>query len=196
MGRPRAFDEQLVVRQLREAFHDHGYGGTSIEDLSTASGLNRSSLYAAFGDKHALFMRCCSDYCEQESIAIARQLAGGDEGALQRLRDHFSSKTSNPPASRRGCLLAKVTAERASDDAEVARMATSFYANYEGTLTECVAHGQAAGDLRHDIPASDAAALLLAALRGIEALGRTGPPPQALQRIAGAALDSLTIPRT
>jgi TetR/AcrR family transcriptional repressor of nem operon len=113
---------------------------------------------------------------------------------VERLRDHFSSKTNDPLASRRGCLLAKVIAERASDDAELARIATNFYADYERALTECVARGQAAGDLRHDIPASDGAALLLGALRGIEALGRTEQPPQALQRIAQTALDCLSTP--
>jgi TetR/AcrR family transcriptional repressor of nem operon len=193
-GRPRTFDVQQVVRQARDVFHDHGYGGTSIEDLSAASGLNRSSLYATFGDKHTLFMRCFADYCDEQATVIARDLGGEEEGAVQRLRDHFSSKTSDPFASRRGCLLAKVTAERAGVDAELASMATNFYADYLRALTECVACGQAAGDLRQDIPASDGAALLLGALRGIEALGRTEQPPQALQRIAQTALNCLCEP--
>ena len=191
MGRPRSYDAPHVVRQARETFHDHGYTATSIEQLSTATGLNRSSLYGAFGDKRGLFMHCFSEYCEQESRLIAEELSGDDAGALSRLRGHFRLKTGDPIASRRGCLLAKSTAELASEDHEIARMAKAFYASYEQALGDCVAHAQAAGDLRADIAAADAGAMLLAVLRGIEALGRAGHSKRALQRLADTTLSSL-----
>src|SRR4029079_19211446 len=86
------------------------------------------------------------------------------------------------------CLLAKSTAELASADPEVAGMAKGFYANYERALAHCVRQAQRVGDLRPDIAAADAGAMLLAALRGIEALGRAGRSRRALRRVGDTTL--------
>lgn len=56
MARPRSFDTAAVVRQARDAFVAGGYRGTSVEDLLTATGLSRASLYQAFGSKRGLFL--------------------------------------------------------------------------------------------------------------------------------------------
>src|ERR1700709_2209517 len=121
MARPRSFDEPRVLRQAREGFHDHGYTATSGEQLSQATGLNRSSLYGTFGDKHELFMQSFTQYCDENSHFISDELSGDEAGALKRLRRHLRGKDSDPVASRRGCLLAKSTAELAGDDPDVAR---------------------------------------------------------------------------
>jgi TetR/AcrR family transcriptional regulator, transcriptional repressor for nem operon len=191
MARPRTFDETQVARRARDAFHDHGYAATSVEQLTAATGLRRSSLYGAFGDKHGLFLRAFSQYCDEEMSIVQEQLAGEDAGAFGRLRRHLRSKTSDPAASRRGCMLAKATAELAGEDPDVARIAADAYGIYEQALIDCVRGAQAAGDARSDLDPADAGALLLAVLRGIEALGRAGRPKRALRVIADTALTSL-----
>lgn len=190
MARPRTFDEHAVIRQAREVFHDRGYAPTSVGDLTAATGLSRSSLYGAFDDKHTLFLRSFAQYCDEEKQRLEHELAGDDRGARARIERHFAGKI-DPVASPRGCLLAKAAAELASEDAEVARLAGDFYATYERALVDCVRGAQAAGDLRTDLDAADAGALLLASLRGIEALGRAGRPVASLRAIAGATLASL-----
>ena len=192
MARPRTFDETQVTRRARDAFHDHGYAATSVEQLSAATGLRRSSLYGAFGDKHGLFLRAFSQYCDEDMRVIREELAGDDAGAFARLARHLRSKTSDPAASRRGYMLAKATAELAGEDPEVARIAADAYGVYEQALIDCFRGAQAAGDARSDLDPTDGGALLLAVLRGIEALGRGGRPARALQAIADAALSSLS----
>ncbi|MEV4420102.1 TetR/AcrR family transcriptional regulator [Patulibacter sp. NPDC049589] len=191
MARPRAFDEPDVTRQARDAFHDHGYAATSVEHLTAATGLSRSSLYGAFGDKHGLFLRSFTQYCDENAASIERELAGDDRGARGRLEAHLRGKVADPEASRRGCLLAKATAELAGEDADVARTATDFYAVYERALADCVRGAQAAGDLRTDLDPAAAGALLLSVLRGIETLGRAGRPQAALQAAADTAMAAL-----
>jgi TetR/AcrR family transcriptional regulator, transcriptional repressor for nem operon len=191
MGRPRGYERTEVLRRARDTFHDHGYAATSIEQLSQATRLNRSSLYGAFGDKHGLFMDAFTQYRDEELVRLREELAGDPAHALTRLRDHFRAKTADPAASRRGCLLAKSTAELAAQDAEVAGMARAFYAAYERALADCVAQAQATGDLRSDLAPDRAGAMLLAVLRGIEALGRAGQSRRALQEIADTALAAL-----
>jgi TetR/AcrR family transcriptional repressor of nem operon len=196
MARPRTFDESLVTRQAREAFHDHGYAATSVQDLTAATGLSRSSLYGAFGDKHGVFLRSVAQYCDDHAEAIERELDGDDRGARGRLEAHLRSKVSDPEAPRRGCLLAKATAELAGEDADVARTATDFYARYEGALSACVRGAQAAGDVRADLDPAAAGALLLTMLRGMETLGRAGHPAAALRSAVDTALAVLAVAAT
>src|ERR1044072_4118836 len=124
MARPRSFDETDVVRRARDVFHDHGYAATSVEQLTEATGLQRSSLYGAFGDKHGLFLRAFDQYCEETIGGVVVELSGDDAGALKRLRRHLRTKGSDPVASRRGCMLAGATAELAGEDPDVARVAS------------------------------------------------------------------------
>jgi TetR/AcrR family transcriptional repressor of nem operon len=191
MARTRTFDEQQVTRRAREAFHDHGYAATSVEQLTAATGLQRSSLYGAFGDKHGLFLRAFTQYCDEEMASVEAELSGDDAGAFARLARHMRSKTADPAASRRGCMLAKASAELAGEDPEVAKVARESYAIYERALTDCFRRAQAASDARADIDPGDAGAMLLATLRGIEALGQVGRSKRALRVIADTALSSL-----
>lgn len=189
--RPRAFDEPEVTRLARETFHDRGYAATSVEHLTAATGLSRSSLYGAFGDKHGLFLRSLGQYCDGVAAMLVRELEGEDADAYERLARHVRDQARDPDGLRRGCLLAKATGELAGEDPEVSRMALETFAAYEEALAACVRGAQATGDLRDDLDPADAAALLLSVLRGIEALGRAGRPPAALQAMADTALAAL-----
>jgi AcrR family transcriptional regulator len=194
MGRPRTFDESEVLRRARGAFQEHGYAATSVEDLTAATGLQRSSLYGTFGDKHELFVRSMTQYCEENIGAAIRNLEGDDAGAFARLERHLAVKPTDSPGPRRGCMLAKATAELASEDPDVARVAAAAYAAYERAFVDCFRGAQAVGDIREDIEPAAGGALMLAVMRGIEALGRAGHSTEALQSIADAALQSVASP--
>ncbi len=68
MSRPRNFDEDEALDAAMHLFWTHGYEGTSLRDLTEAMGLNRPSLYAAFGNKEALFRKALDLY-EREKLA-------------------------------------------------------------------------------------------------------------------------------
>jgi len=61
-GRPRAYDPDDALERAIRAFWKTGYSGTSLDDLSAATGMNRPSLYAAFGDKRALYLKALDHY--------------------------------------------------------------------------------------------------------------------------------------
>ena len=64
MARPREFDEDRVIEVLTRVFWEKGYEATSMQDLVKATGLLKGSLYGAFGDKKALYMKVWeSFYC-------------------------------------------------------------------------------------------------------------------------------------
>src|ERR1700752_4820170 len=64
MGRPRGFDEDVALEAAMQVFWEKSYEGATLSDLTSAMGINRSSMYAAFGDKAALFRRAMERYGE------------------------------------------------------------------------------------------------------------------------------------
>ena len=191
MGRPRKFDEHDVLVAVRRQFNETGYHGTSVEDLSRATGLSKGSLYGAFGDKDALFRRVFEEYCENSDESAAARVEGPEEQALDRLRAWLAAPEGCP--DRRGCLLAKTTAELAwEDDAIAARS----LAAHETLLESCrllIEQAQRAG---HIDPTADATALgglVLATHRGLEALLKAGMDTKTLNRIADTAIDSIAL---
>lgn len=196
MARPRSFDERAVLRTARDQFWSTGYAGTKIDDIAAATGLGKGSLYGAFGDKHALFLRVYDDYCTEATEATRRLLEGPDETAYQRLREHVVTIARDTAADtdHRGCLIAKSTAECAQHDEAIAARSHRVFHDLHALLADCVAAAQRAGDIAAGHDPAHLAGLLLAVNRGIEALGKGGSSPAELTTIAETALAVLPKP--
>jgi AcrR family transcriptional regulator len=190
MARPRSFDESEVLRAARDQFWSTGYTGTSMDDILAATGLGKGSLYGAFGDKHQLFLRVFDDYCTAVTEAVRGALEGPDDGAYERLRAHVLAvaQATGSDTCLRGCLLAKGTAELAAADPAIAARASRAFRDLEDLITSCVAAAQRAGDIQPGADPARLAGLLLAVLRGIEALGKGGRSPDSLRAIAETVL--------
>jgi TetR/AcrR family transcriptional repressor of nem operon len=195
MARPRTFDEADVVRSARNQFHRSGYAGTSLEDLCRVTGLGKGSLYASFGDKHDLFMRAFDLYC-REVVAQARADLSGPGPAYPRLLGHIRlmAKTTVADRKRVGCLLAKGTAELSGTDPDVSERALATFVDLHGALADSIAAAQREGDLAREADPNRLAALLLAVLRGIEALGKAGADAALIHDVAEQAIALLPLP--
>ncbi|MGH6953510.1 MAG: TetR/AcrR family transcriptional regulator, partial [Alphaproteobacteria bacterium] len=109
-----------------------GYEATSIQDLVEATGLNRGSLYGAFGDKHALLLATLDRY---RRAVVGPWLATlGDSGAgAKQLRRFLATLAASATADpeRRGCLLVNMAVERAAEDPAVGERAGDYLAGLE-----------------------------------------------------------------
>lgn len=191
MARPRKFDEQDVLVAVHQQFNETGYHGTSVGDLSRVTGLSKGSLYGTFGDKETLFQRVFEDYCAGAEEGLAALLDGPEDHALDRIRGWLTAPEGS--TDRRGCLLAKATAELAwENDAVAARSLAAYEALLDG-CRQLVEQAQRAG---HIDPAADAAVLgglILTTQRGLEALAKAGVDAEARNRIANATVDSIAL---
>lgn len=196
MARPREFDEDDVLREARDQFWASGYAGTSMDAIAAATGLGKGSLYGAFGDKHQLFLRVFDSYCGEIVDRVRRRLKGPESEAFARLREHVQAAAANTAADteRRGCLLAKGTAELAGRDPAVAARSLEAFDALEALLVTEIEAAQRHGDIRADADPRHLAVLLLAVLRGIEALGKAGKDEATLRAIAETALAVLPRP--
>lgn len=189
MARPRKFNEHDVVVAARRQFNETGFHGTSVDDISRVTGLSKGSLYGAFGDKDGLFRRAFDDYCAASDEAAEARLDGPEDEALDRARAWLRSPDGS--IDRHGCLLAKATAELASENDAVAARS---HAAYETLLDSCrrlVEQAQRAGRVDPNADAGALGGLILATHRGLEALGKAGVEARVLNGIADAAIDSI-----
>ncbi len=123
-GRPRAYDPGVALERATDAFWDAGFCGTSLDDLSSRTGMNRPSLYAAFGDKQALYLKTLDGYCASRRALIAAALGSGRplrdtlRAIYQRMLDLFLEGDRGA----RGCYIVGTAATEAVANPEVREM--------------------------------------------------------------------------
>lgn len=109
MARPRSFDIVTVVRRARDAFVTGGYRGTSVDDLLTATGLSRASLYQAFGSKRGLFLAALSDDTDQaidlDLLMVALMDLSADDAEIRARAAHLVGALGPDAADRLGTRM-------------------------------------------------------------------------------------------
>lgn len=192
MPRPRQFDEERVLSAVQAAFWDHGYAGTSLEDLLVASGLGKGSLYGAFGDKKSLFLRVLRRYDEANDHMLRGWLERAERG-VDVIREFVAGPLRDPSGeqARRGCLLANTAMELSVSAAEVAEEARRSYAATTAVLADAVRRAQREGDVAARLDPEVTACAVLAGQLGLVVLGRVGQEPAVLSAMAEALLDGL-----
>jgi TetR/AcrR family transcriptional regulator, transcriptional repressor for nem operon len=176
MGRPRTFDENDVVAAARDEFWSRGYAATSIDDLTSATGLGKGSLYGAFGDKHGLFLRALDDYIGTSLDSVRSQLRDPKYSAYDRLTRHIRAQAKAIAADKvhRGCMMAKSAAELSATDHAVERAVENAYVTWASELTDYIKEAQRDGTIDKKQDPQALATTVLAFMRGQEALHKGG----------------------
>ncbi|MCX5522330.1 TetR/AcrR family transcriptional regulator [Streptomyces bobili] len=205
MARPRSFDPDHVLHAAERQFRTSGYNGTSVDDISAATGLGRGSLYGAFDDKHGVLLQAMGGYFARMGQGPPKMLAGPDEGALERLHAYLLRAVHGvplapdvPPADDRAgaaCFAAKMAMEIGASDPEVQRLAHDCFSVVRTAVAECVRAAQRNGDIDPDADPDDLAYLLLTIIRGSDVVGAYGHSPDRLTSIAESAFALLPRPR-
>jgi TetR/AcrR family transcriptional repressor of nem operon len=176
MARPREFDEAAVLEAAVQCFWARGYEATSVRDLAEQMNIAGASLYNAFGDKRALFLRALRRYVEQGVFDRIARL----EGRLpprQAIAAFFEEivERSLSDKQRKGCLLVNSALEVAPHDAEFRRVVAGVLVETEAFFRRCAAAGQRAGTIAASQSPEDMARLLLGVLMGVRVLARARP---------------------
>jgi TetR/AcrR family transcriptional repressor of nem operon len=130
MARTREFDDETAVRAARDVFWEHGYASTSLAQLETATGLGRSSLYAAYGSKRGLFDRAAQSYLREVIGPLLAPLEAPNPGQHE-LVGYFLAlagwiRSSTPQIARRGCLMLNTALELNDLDAAATTMVRTY----------------------------------------------------------------------
>jgi len=189
-GRPRSFDVEAAVERAMGVFWSRGYHATALPDLLRATKLSRGSLYAAFGDKHSLFLRALDHYIADAVARMNIELGPGREpvDGLRAYLAGYADRTSGANG-RRGCLLAATAMELAGQDAEVSRRVASFFRTMEARVADALSRVKAAGRLADGVEPASAARILVCFVEGLRVVGKTAPARATSQATADALLD-------
>ena len=191
VGRPASFDQAQMLETIQSVFWENGYSATSLYDIMHSTGLGKGSLYGAYGSKEDMYLAAFTDYCDWTIKDAQERLSGSDEGAIVRLQKYVQARAKVGAGPRRGCMLAKGTAEVAGRFPKVDKLIEATFAALEREILQCVRAAQRAGDIARDRDARTIAVTLLAVVRGMEALGKAGVSSVSLSMVARGALDLL-----
>ncbi|WP_262693098.1 TetR/AcrR family transcriptional regulator [Kordiimonas aquimaris] len=187
MARPRKFEEEKVLNAIKNVFWQSGYEGTSYNDLIKASGLHKGSLYAAFGDKHALYLRALQEYDAREVRAAKDLLMGrgaaadmpGNARVIALLQAVVDAVTIHD--DRRGCLLCNAAMDQAPYDKDVEKSVAESMASMQEAFESALAEKHAGAALR--ATASAASAIYF----GMRVMVKSGAPIAMLEQAKDGA---------
>lgn len=194
MVRPRKFVEEEVVIAAAGAFVAGGYGGTTIEDLTRATGLGKQSLYNSFGGKRQLFLRALAASTTHIVDRARDTLAISTETPLDRVKAQLEALallfSSTGPIDS---LFTKATVELADRDDEVASAASDALRRLETEYRDCLAEARDEGQIAADADLESLATYFVAVTRGMEVLGHAGASRETLQTVASTSLRAIPL---
>jgi TetR/AcrR family transcriptional regulator, transcriptional repressor for nem operon len=192
MARSREFDPETVLDRAMMVFWSKGYEATSLSDLCDATELNRSSLYASFGDKHALFLQTINRYgnraVERVSAALSRPTPIRETLAVF-YANMIDQIIAGP--GRTGCFLGNCAAEVVRHDRIAAPIVRRNMERLEATFRDAFARAREQGDLSPDADIDALARFFLSNSQGLRLMGKTNADRRTLEDIAKIALRCL-----
>src|ERR1700761_3486166 len=185
-GRPRAYEPETALRQVADAFWKAGYAGTSLDDISAATGMNRPSLRAAFGDKHDLYIKALNDYWEHKFAAIRRAFGRGGTllETLIRVYDAALSIYFSGDDQVRGCFVVGTAITEAPGDAEIQRIVAGGFRALDADFEARFQLARMAGELKHDADPKALALLASATMHSLGVRARSGSSRGELRKLA------------
>jgi TetR/AcrR family transcriptional repressor of nem operon len=194
MGRPREFDESEVLQLAAEVFRAKGYKATSTRDLTLSMGLTSASIYNAFTDKRALYLRALAEYLDrnlrERIVRLGALPSAGD--AIVGFFDEIIERSLADPRHR-GCLLVNTALEATSEDRDLQHLVANHTLMIEGFFRSRIVAGQSAGEIPADRPADDIAKLLLSMVMGLRVLVRVRPDRELLIGLVRPTLAMLNL---
>jgi TetR/AcrR family transcriptional repressor of nem operon len=191
MPRSPTFDRDAKVEQAMQLFWEKGYESTSVQDLVDHLGLNRSSLYNAFGGKHELYLEALDRYRQEDIEWLQEQLREAPT-AVEGIRQAFVAVAERATESCCGCFTTNAAVECAPRDASTQKRARKSFEKMRSLFRAAVERAQEEGTID---PSRDAKAVgchLTNAYNGIHLTAKTDPPDKVVQDIVEETLRGLT----
>ncbi len=192
MPRTKAFNEQEALERAMELFWRQGYHATSVQDLVSALGINRSSLYDTFGDKQQLFERAFAHYRKQNTEGM-RAFLNSHHKVRQGLRALFTQAIDATvrDKERKGCFVVNVTTELVPGDEAIHRILAENRRTFEDLFFTYLKAGEERGEIPAGKDLRAIATLLFTLYNGLKVVGKIAPDRRQLQASVEAALGLL-----
>ncbi|WP_435154120.1 TetR/AcrR family transcriptional regulator [Amycolatopsis sacchari] len=188
MAGVRQFDERVALSRALNVFEERGFRDTSMLDLAAGTGVQRGSLYHAYGGKEEIFLRAFRDHTERflAGAAVALDRPDARSALLSFFGYCIGAITSGSPP--RGCLSTRTAIEAATASPRLATAVRAMLDDLENVVHDGLA---AFGDSALNVEPRAAARLIVTTTRGIAVMERAGHGPAELRAIAATLVASL-----
>src|SRR5216683_1751443 len=190
-GRPRAYEPEVALGKALDLFRKDGFAATSLDDLSAATGMNRPSLYGAFGDKRELYIKSYQRYRDDARAAMT-DIFREDMPIRKRLEriyavalDIYLSGESGP----RGCFTVMTAASEAVGDPDIRAMVLEGLIELDKAFAVCFRLAKEKGELPESADPAVLAQLASATIHTIAIRARARVPRKELEAIVKGSLD-------
>jgi AcrR family transcriptional regulator len=189
-GRPRAYQPDVALGKALELFRKDGFAATSLDDLSAATGMNRPSLYGAFGDKRELYIKSYQRYRDDARAAMINLFR--DAMPIRKRLERIYAIALDiylSGESPRGCFTVMTAASEAVFDPEIRAMVLEGFVELDKAFAACFRQAKEKGELPESADATVLSQLASATIHTIAIRSRTGVPRKELEAIVKGAID-------
>lgn len=192
MARPIGFDREQVLERAMDVFWARGYQATSIEELVARMGIQRGSLYGAFGDKRTLFLHAVDRYQRMVARELFDALEAPGSG-LAAIRRFFRLRVESALDRRRppGCLVTNSTVELSGRDRGAAAKVGGSLVRMEAAFRGALERARAAGELPRDRDVRPLARFLTSSAQGLSVMAKAFPERAILEDVVSVILTAL-----
>ena len=188
MAGVKQFDRNDVLDRAMALFWRRGYEATSIRDLVTATGINRGSIYATFGDKKGLFLAVLDHYGEKIAKPLMAELGDPDPNrAIRRMLDSIVTRTSDPRYPR-GCLNTNTSLECPNSGDQITRKIAEGFGRQESAIYGVLRGAQIEGSLSSGVDTRAVARFFLAVAQGLNVVNKAVADPEILKDVVRVAM--------
>jgi AcrR family transcriptional regulator len=187
-GRPRVFDMDEALDKALQIFWNRGYEGASLAELTEALGVNKPSLYAAFGNKEELFKKALSRYAAGP-VAFVRDVI--NEPTAREVAESFLFKAVEfltQPTQPKGCMIAQGALSGGESTQLVKEILIKYRKSYENLLAERFEKAKLEGDLSSDAEPKELAKYLATLHQGMSVQATSGATKDELIKTVNLAL--------
>jgi len=194
-GRPPSYDRDVALGAIRDVFWDRGFSAASLDDIAAAAGMNRPSLYGAFGDKREMYLAALRKFAVESGRELQKALEAPtlheslEAFYLRAIQDYVRGK-----GSPRGCLVICTAVTEATGDPAIRSALAAILGDIDSMLAVRIAKAQAEGDLRIGGNAMALARVATSVLHSVAVRARAGARRSELLTIARATAELIAGP--
>jgi len=193
LGRPRSFDIDGALDRVLLVFWRKGFEGASLSDLTKAAGVNRPSLYAAFGDKKALFRKALERYLDGPAAYSQEALKEPTARAVVERLLRGAADLSSAPRNPGGCLIVQGALACGEEADSIRHELTACRAAGEAAIRRRLQRAKSEGDLPPSVNPADLARYVAMVLYGMAVEAAGGASRDKLQGVVEMALRTLPL---
>ncbi|MGY8709187.1 TetR/AcrR family transcriptional regulator [Bradyrhizobium sp. 18BD] len=190
-GRPRAYEPDVALGKALDLFRRQGFASTSLDDLSEATGMNRPSLYGAFGDKRELYIKSYRRYREEARASMV-EIFREEMPVRQRLERIFAAALNiylSGETGPRGCFTVVTAASEAVSDPDIRAMVLDGLSELDKAFANCFRRAREKGELPESADPVVLAQLASSTVHSIAIRSRARVSRKDLEAIVKGAID-------